>query len=265
MVASRTHSIHSTNTSSNMTEQCLYPMLVDGLFVCALLSFLTLMFISAPYGRHVRDGWGPTMGNRRGWILMESPAVLVFLAVFFQGQHRADLIPMALLCLWQIHYVHRTFIFPFRIRSQGKRMPVLIMTLALVFNCINAYVNARWISHWGTYSWSPQIVIGASLFVLGLAVNLHSDTVLINLRKPGETGYKIPEGGAYRWLTSPNYSGELLEWLGWAIAIQSEAGWAFFVFTAANLVPRAMTNHTWYKEKFPDYPKSRRRLIPFLF
>ena len=237
----------------------------DALFISALLSFLTLIFISAPYGRHIRAGWGPTLSNRLGWILMESPAVLVFLAVYVQGDHKTELIPLVLLCLWQLHYVHRTFIFPFRIRSTGKRMPALIMSLALLFNCLNAYVNARWISHFGSYRLGPEIVIGVSLFFVGLAINLHSDTVLIHLRKPGETGYKIPTGGAYRWLTSPNYSGELLEWLGWAIAVQSAAGWAFFVFTAANLVPRAMTNHKWYRETFADYPKTRRRLIPFLF
>ena len=29
-------------------------------------------------------------------------------------------------------------------------------------------------------------------------------------------------------------------------------GLAFCVFTAANLIPRARSNHRWYREKFPD-------------
>ena len=94
---------------------------------------------------------------------------------------------------------------------------------------------------------------------------VHSDRVLINLRKPGETGYKIPVGGGYRWVTAPNYLGEILEWTGWAILTWSTAGLSFAVFTMANLAPRAFSNHTWYRENFPDYPPERKALIPYLF
>ena len=56
-----------------------------------------------------------------------------------------------------------------------------------------------------------------------------------------------------------------MEWIGWAILTWSLAGVAFAVYTAANVGPRAFTNHRWYLEKFGDeYPKERRALIPFL-
>lgn len=32
------------------------------------------------------------------------------------------------------------------------------------------------------------------VFFVGMTINIHSDHVLRNLRKPGETGYKIPRG-----------------------------------------------------------------------
>jgi len=32
----------------------------------------------------------------------------------------------------------------------------------------------------------------------------------------------------------------------------------------ANLVPRAMAHHRWYRETFKDYPEGRRALIPYL-
>ena len=60
------------------------------MFVLAAVTALALLFITAPYGRHVRSGWGPTLGNRVGWVLMESPSVVVFALVFFTGPHRAD-------------------------------------------------------------------------------------------------------------------------------------------------------------------------------
>ena len=40
---------------------------------------------------------------------------------------------------------------------------------------------------------------------------------------------------------------------------------AFVVWTLANLVPRAIRNHRWYHDKFPDYPPERRALVPYLF
>ena len=37
----------------------------------------------------------------------------------------------------------------------------------------------------------------------------------------------------------------------------------FVFFTAANLVPRAVSHHRWYQEKFDDYP-ARKAVIPFV-
>lgn len=36
--------------------------------------------------------------------------------------------------------------------------------------------------------------VGFCLWLIGMLVNIHSDHILRNLRKPGETGYKIPRG-----------------------------------------------------------------------
>ena len=234
----------------------------------ALLTVVAVSFIRAPYGRHARKGWGPSIPSRWGWIGMEMPAVAFFVWLFFQGQHAGQLVPLLLLGLWQLHYVHRTLIFPFRIRAEGKTMPLFVAVLAFVFQVMNSYINARWLSEFSNYgeAWltDPRFIIGVVIFFVGLAINLHADTVLIHLRKPGETGYKIPRGGMYRFITCPNYFGEILEWVGFAIASWSLPGLAFALYTAANVGPRAFSNHRWYLEKFPDYPEERKALIPFL-
>jgi hypothetical protein len=36
------------------------------------------------------------------------------------------------------------------------------------------------------------------------------------------------------------------------------------VWTAANLIPRALGHHAWYRGHFADYPRARRAVIPFL-
>ncbi len=252
-----------------MPEETLHFYLTLGEIGIAIPTLVALLWIAAPYGRHARGGWGPTLPARVGWILMELPACVLFAGIFFAGSRALELVPLVLLAIWQLHYFHRTFVFPFRLRGEGKTMPLSIPLMAIVFNSLNAYVNARWISHLGEYatSWlyDPRFVVGTLLFACGMAINLHADTVLIRLRRPGESGYKIPEGGLYRYVTCPNYLGEILEWIGWAVLTWSLAGVAFAIYTAANVGPRALTNHRWYLEKFGDeYPRQRRALIPFV-
>ena len=234
----------------------------------AVPTFLALCFVPAPYGRHARRGFGPTLPARVGWILMESPAPLFFAAVYLSGSRAAEPAPLALLGLWQLHYLYRAFLFPFRIREGGRRIPILVVLLAVAFNLLNAWVNARWISELGAYpaGWlaGPRFLAGAALFLGGFALNVAADRALRRLRAPGESVYRIPRGGAFEWVSCPNYLGEILEWTGWAIASWSLAGAAFAVYTAANLAPRAFAHHAWYRRQFRDYPARRKALIPFV-
>lgn len=251
-----------------MPEAQLHQYATYAQLLLAGLTFVSLFVVTAPYGRHGRKGWGPEIGQRLSWVLMELPACVGWLAIYFAGSHALEAVPLALMLMWQVHYVNRTFVFPFRIRAEGKTTPVSIVATAIVFNTLNAYINARWISELGSYPTSffadPRFIIGALVFVAGFAINQHADWVLMHLRKPGETGYKIPTGGLYRFVTCPNYLGEIMEWTGFAIASWSLPGLAFALYTTANLAPRALSHHKWYREKFPDYPKERRALIPFV-
>lgn len=252
-----------------LISSSLHTALVIAVFVSAVFAAGGLLFTSAPYGRHARSGWGPTLPGRVAWVLMESPAVFGFAWVFAQGAQRADPVPLALLGLWMLHYVHRTLVFPFRLRST-RPMALVVAAMAFGYQIVSAVVNAGWISDLGAYptSWAtdPRFMGGAALFVVGWALNLHADTVLMNLRAPGETGYRIPHGGLFRWVTAGNYLGELVMWVGWALATWSWAGLSFLVFALANLAPRAAQNHRWYQERFgAEYPQQRRRLIPFLW
>ena len=251
-----------------MTELEWHGWAVRAEIVLAVVTAVVLLFVTAPYGRYARRGWGPTLPTALGWVLMELPAVVLFAAFFFSGDHRFDLVPLVLLSLWQLHYLNRTFVFPVRMRTSGRRMPVLITLLGLGFNTLNAYINARWIGHLGSWgvAWltDPRFLAGATLFLAGWLGNLHSDAILRNLRKPGAVEYAVPHGGLFRWVSAPNYLCEILEWAGWAVATWSTAGLAFAVYTAANLVPRALRHHAWYGERFADYPPERKALIPYL-
>jgi 3-oxo-5-alpha-steroid 4-dehydrogenase 1 len=231
--------------------------------------FLLLFFIKAPYGRYTRSGWGPLIGRRLGWVIMEAPSFLGLGLFFILGNRQTQLLPIIFLCLWEIHYFHRSFIFPFQMRGKGKQIALLTVVMGVIFNLGNTYINGRWLFYFGpeyTTEWlsDPRFIIGILMFITGFVICKHSDHILQNLRKPDETGYKIPQGGMYRLISCPNYFGEIFQWFGWAVATWSLAGLTFAVWTTANLFPRALTHHKWYKEEFSDYPAERKAIIPFI-
>jgi 3-oxo-5-alpha-steroid 4-dehydrogenase 1 len=168
-----------------------------------------------------------------------------------------------------MHYFQRTFIFPLLIRGK-EPIPISIILMGITFNGINTYLQARWIykfspSYPSTWLINPLFVIGILLFFCGFIINLHSDYIIRNLRKPGEKIYKIPYGGMFKYVSCPSYFGEITEWIGWAIMTWSFPGLVFAMWTFANLAPRARSTHLWYLKTFPDYPKDRKALIPFIF
>ncbi|CAG8517175.1 3991_t:CDS:2 [Ambispora leptoticha] len=91
--------------------------------------------------------------------------------------------------------------------------------------------------------------------------------LVIAKSKDATQRYAIPYGGLYRFISCPSYFGETTQWFGFAIATwYSPPAIIFALATPANLLPRAISTHTWYKENFKDkYPKDRKSIIPFLF
>jgi 3-oxo-5-alpha-steroid 4-dehydrogenase 1 len=126
-----------------MTEQTFFDCLLIGWFAVAAVTFVALFFVTAPYGRHARSGWGPTVESRLGWVTMEAPAALVFAACFALGVGKSRPVALAFLGLWEAHYVHRAFIYPFGLRGEARRMPVTVVGMAILFNAANGYLNGR--------------------------------------------------------------------------------------------------------------------------
>jgi len=253
-----------------MTEQLVYRVLLISVFITAAIVFISLYIVTAPYGRHFRKGWGPTIQARAGWVVMELPAIFVIILFFFLGDRKTNPIAIIFLAMWLLHYVQRTFIYPMLMKSSAKKFPISLIFFAILFNTINGYINGRYLFSFSpvyTINWiiDPRFIIGILIFFTGLIINIHSDYILRQLRKTGERGYKIPYRGFFKYISSPNYFGEIIEWIGWAIATWSLPGLAFAIFTAANLVPRAFSNHEWYIKNFTNYPKKRKALIPFIY
>ena len=198
-----------------------YYMIMAGMAVMAVIVFVALFFFKAGYGYLSSSNWGPKISNKVAWVLMEAPAFifLLYYTVRFAlsgantGNCKAVLYIMAGLFL--LHYFQRSFIFPLLMRGKST-MPIAVMLMGLVFNTLNAYMIGGWLyeqapSGMYTAAWltSPQFIIGLIVFFTGMGINLHSDHVIRNLRKPGDTKHYIPRKGFYTYVTSAKYFGGL--------------------------------------------------------
>lgn len=249
----------------------------DGAFECgmayvmlvlALITACALILHEAPYGRYSDyKSWFPLndfrINPRIAWFLQESPSFLIPLIIWRQPSFTVNAL---LLMLFLIHYFHRTFVYSFLMHGSNKQGAFVFIS-AFIFCTYNGYMQSKYLlvtkypDHW-IYGW--KCVIGLALFFFGMFVNIHSDYILRFLRKPGETGYKIPRGGMFNYVSGANYLGEIIEWLGYAVACWSLPAFAFAMYTISNIAPRAFHHHRWYHAKFEDYPKERKALIPFL-
>ncbi|XP_066266760.1 3-oxo-5-alpha-steroid 4-dehydrogenase 1-like [Branchiostoma lanceolatum] len=230
--------------------------------------FITTFVKVAEYGRYaVKSSW--ELPARVAWLFQELPsfAVPVILVLSGRAARMTQLPNQVLMAMFVAHYFQRTFIFSLLIRG-GKKTPFHIFRDAFMFCTYNGYMQGRYLAEFAHYpdTWlaDTRCIVGIGMFLVGMGINLHADHVLRNLRKPGETGYKIPQGGMFTYVSGANFFGEIVEWTGFAIACWSLPAAAFAVFTASNIGPRAYRHHKWYLQKFDNYPKSRKAVIPFL-
>jgi len=245
----------------------LYNLSVLLILVLAGAVFLVLFYISAPYGKFLRKGWGPSVRSKWAWMIMEAPSP-VLMTFFFLSSDQENMPQIIFICLWLLHYIHRTFIYPFSQSGCDKSYPVIIAGMAFIFNCFNGFINGYGLFHLISYdfSWlmSWQFMTGMLIFVTGFIINKTADEKLRLLRIRDREEYVLPKGWLFSYISCPHYFGEIIEWGGWAIMTWSLPGLAFFIFTFANLFPRGISSHKWYKAKFSDYPVNRKAVIPFI-
>ena len=234
--------------------------------VIGIATFAYLFYENAPYGRHIKEGWGILIPAKLGWVVMESPCVILMIAYGLIIREQLQVVHEIFLLLWLAHYIHRTFIYPFAIKMTNPKMPISIAFSAFFFNIINVNIQAFGIFYFTEYSsdWisSPEFIIGLTLFLIGMFINIKSDYYIAYMKKRKGPGYHIPNGFLYRYISAPNYFGEIIEWMGWAILTWSISGIVFLIWVIANLFPRAISHHKWYKNKFENYPKNRKAIIP---
>ncbi len=250
-----------------------FDMFLAVMALVAVVVFVALHFVEAGYGVMYTRRWGATVNNRLGWIMMEAPVFVAMALLWWLSPRRFETAPLVMFMFFELHYFQRSFIFPLLIKGKGK-MPLSIIIMGVVFNTLNALMQGGWIfyvSEPGRYPlswlWSWQFIAGTVIFFAGMWINIQSDSIIRNLRRPGDTGHYIPRGGMFRYVSSANYFGEWVEWTGFALLTWSWAGAVFSLWTFANLAPRARKLRQRYEREFGDEFRrlNRRSIIPFIY
>eukprot|EP00095_Tigriopus_kingsejongensis_P004234 maker-scaffold711_size108467-snap-gene-0.26 protein:Tk04234 transcript:maker-scaffold711_size108467-snap-gene-0.26-mRNA-1 annotation:"steroid-5-alpha- alpha polypeptide 2a" len=275
--------------------------LVRGGVIFMILQFLVSLTRPAPYGRYAEKA--PAfltlfnLNNRLAWTIQECPAFLIPLILSWEARHRLSAVQWTILAAFMLHYFQRSFIFPLLIKSNNSA-PFLPTFFAILFCTFNGFLQAHSIIYTTDYSnehlYSPGLISGMNahfsnlksiimrpspmkfpglgLFLFGFVVNIDSDRRLRLLRanrsksgqRSGQDTYKIPHGGFFELVTAANYFGEICEWIGFSLAAGNIGSLFFATFSAVFLGTRGLHHHGFYLEKFKEYPKDRKAVIPFL-
>lgn len=259
-----THPRHQMSKLSTNLHQSAFLMT---LFSLALLPILSRK--NAPYGRYGRTSKSQ-LPARLVWLLFESPNLLIPLFIYHTADSPGLSSSQNLSCLlfFLLHYLHRSLLYPlFRMPPNTTSVSIPVFLSATVFCIWNAWqqsISLMRVTPARTDMRDGLFLLGLTAAILGLCINVHSDSILLTLRAKG-TGYHVPYGGLFRYVSGANYLGEIVEWAGWALACRSWPTAAFAVATICNTAPRARAHHLRYLHRFKQYPRERFALVPFLW
>ncbi|XP_037082828.1 3-oxo-5-alpha-steroid 4-dehydrogenase 1-like [Pollicipes pollicipes] len=230
---------------------------------------VTVVLVGTPPGRwFVRNRFRWPVNNRIGWCLKELPSLLI--PIWHLSGQTGPLLrpPLLPLSLFAAHYFQRTFIYPLRMSADSAR-PLPYILMAAAFTTWNGQLQslaAHRCPADSSDTYTTLHAVGAVIFVLGAAINIDSDQRLLALRKPGGPRYCVPHGGFFEFVTAANYLGEMIEWWGYALVSWTPAALFFALFTTVYLTGCAAELHEQNKARFgAEYPRERRRIVPFLF
>ncbi|PBC31679.1 Trans-2,3-enoyl-CoA reductase [Apis cerana cerana] len=181
-----------------------------------------------------------------------------------------DKIHVAAIC-WSIHYAKRLLETLFVHRFSHATMPLR----NLFKNCSYYWIFAMYVAYHVNHPWytAPkqfQFLVGLVTFVLCELGNLSIHLALRDLRPAGSTVRKIPVPTnnlftlLFNFVSCPNYTYEIGSWIGFTIMTSCLPAGFFTIAGAYQMTVWAIGKHKAYKREFPQYPKTRKAIIPFV-
>lgn len=107
--------------------------------------------------------------------------------------------------------------------------------------------------------------LGLIIFTLGIVGNYYHHNLLSKLRKNNEKEYKIPQGGLFNLVICPHYLFEIIVFVGISFISQTHLAFACTFGDSIYLIARSYETRKWYVNKFEDFPKHVKCVIPYIF
>lgn len=198
----------------------MYDWVLRGLQLGGLGVLPMLWVYDAPFGKfgvptswNVHGAWPSDAGNL-GWMVMEAVAPITAVVAALRAP-APSVASHVMLAVFVAHYVNRALVQPY-LSPPRTPLHVSVVLSAILFNACNGYLQGSWLYAGGPPRALQGLGWGLAVCAAGAAGNIYHDGVLRRLRTtapaPGEkvvqqgsSVYRIPHGGLFTWLSSPNY------------------------------------------------------------
>lgn len=149
------------------------------------------------------------------------------------------------------------------------------MPVANLFrNCAYYWLFAAYVSYFVNHPLFTPPPIARTHLALGIsmlaqAANFLCHRILATLRPAGTGGYVIPRGFLFNIITCPNYTMEIVGWVGFTVATQTLAAALFTLVGAGQMAQWAVGKHARLRKTFDGrdgrekYPRRWIMLPPF--
>jgi len=205
----------------------------------------------------------------KGVFVVEYGGPIILYALFyffFYGSTEKTFAQKVGLDCFILHFIKREFETLFIHRFSHGTMPVYPN---LFKNCAHYWGAGIYLGYFvnskSTTESSPTVVwIAVAIWALMEIGNLITHIQLRNLRPEGSKKRSIPYGLGFNLVSCPNYFFEVGGWVAYSVIVGGIWGWVFTIAGFAQMYLWAVKKHRAYKKDFPNYPKSRKIMIPFV-
>ncbi|KAI3750856.1 hypothetical protein L2E82_21723 [Cichorium intybus] len=205
------------------------------------------------------------LSSRTGFLILYTPAFLAGLASFFifpGGGIRFLLLKIAV----TFHFFKRDFEVLFLHKySGGMILGSAILISVFYLSAAASFIGVHYLSLGLPEPSIDLKYIGLILFIVGIVGNFYHHKLLSKLRKSNEKEYKIPQGGIFNLVICPHYLFEIIIFVGLSFISQTPLAFACTFGDSMYLIARSYETRKWYVNKFEDFPKNIKCVIPYVF
>ncbi|GAB4485241.1 MAG: hypothetical protein Fur0016_10070 [Anaerolineales bacterium] len=202
------------------------------------------------------------MDARLGMFALYFLPILAALAFSLPYLATSTLVQAIVLAALLGHFAKRCLEVLFLHKYSGPIDPFTTLAIGSFYSLVAGFIS--FLNQWPLAAADNWFWLGLFLFVFGETANFHHHKILAALRRD-TLGYVIPRGGWFEYVACPHYFFEIVAWVGILLLSRHLFALVALVGMAGYLLARSRKTLAWYREKFPNFPKNRKALIPFLF